>query len=302
MLFAILDGEKVEPIPNTHAECPSCGEKVFSKCGEIKAWHWTHFKKKDCDSWHEPETNWHRNWKLTFGKEVSEIKIVKVDRWHRADVLTKEKVVIELQNSPIQKNIIREREEFYGERMIWIINGIKFKDKFYIKDGDNEFGWWGLKHNNCKHLDGMKMFKWEYPRRSWEDTQRHIFIDFHDESLFWVCEGMGTSYGEGKYVSKQEFITKYGGDFNMYLSLFRNCTLKLKRKNLRLKGIKESNIHLITSIKYDEKPRALEIYLKNEADIFKLERLSEVIINGTLKFEEKNKNLQLINSKIVELK
>jgi hypothetical protein len=273
--------------------------KYFQNVVKLK-WHWTHFKKKDCDSWHEPETLWHRNWKLTFGKEVSEIKIVKEDRWHRADVLTREKVVIELQNSPIQKNIIREREEFYSERMIWIINGIKFKDKFYIKDWDNELSWWGLKHNNCKHRDGKKMFKWEYPRRSWKEAQRYIFIDFHDESLFWVHRGMGTSYGEGKYISKQEFISKYGGDFNNYLSLFRNCTLKLNWKSLRLKGIKERNIHLITSIKYNGKLRALEIYLENEADIFKLERLREVIINGTLRFEEGNKNLQLISSRIVE--
>ena len=131
MLFASLDGEKIEPIPKTHAKCSACGEKVFSRCGEIKAWHWAHFKGKNCDVWYEPETLWHKYWKLTFGKEVSEIKIEKEDSWHRADILTENKLVIELQNSPIQKNIVREREEFYGERMIWVINGIKFKDKFF---------------------------------------------------------------------------------------------------------------------------------------------------------------------------
>lgn len=300
MLFAILDDKKIEPIPNTQAKCPLCGEKVLSRCGEIKVWHWAHFKGKSCDSWYEPETHWHKNWKLTFGKENCEIKIAKEDCWHVADVLTKEKVVIELQNSPIQKNIIRKREEFYGERMIWLINGIKFKDNFYIKDWDDELNWWSLQHNSCKNREGMKMFKWEYPRKSWEDTQRHIFIDFHDDSLFWIHKGMGKKWGEGKFVSKQDFVTKYDGDFKKHLSLFRNLILELDRENLRLRGIKEKNIHLITSIYYNGKPRTLEIYFENEVDIFKVEKLHKVIINGTLNFEKKNRNLQLISSKFVE--
>lgn len=300
MLFAIIDDQKIEPIPNTHAKCPLCEEKVLSKCGEIKVWHWAHFKGKSCDSWYEPETHWHKNWKMTFGKENSEIKIIKENCWHVADVLTKEKVVIELQNSAIQKNIIRKREEFYGEKMMWLINGIKFKNNFYIKDWDNELNWWSSQHNNCKHRNGKKMFKWDYPRQSWKDTQRHIFIDFHDESLFWVHNGMGTKRGEGKYVSKHEFISKYGGDFKKHLSLFRNCTLKLNRKNIRLKGVKEKNIHLTTSINYKGKTRMLEIYFKPEVDIIKIKKLKEVFINGTLKFEEGNKNLQLISSEFVE--
>jgi competence CoiA-like predicted nuclease len=300
MLFAIVDDKKIEPIPNTHAQCHLCGEKVLSRCGEIKVWHWAHFKGKSCDSWYEPETQWHRSWKLTFGKENSEIKIIKEDCWHVADVLTEGKVVIELQNSPIQKDIIRRREEFYGERMIWLINGIEFRDNFYIKDWDNKLNWWNPQKNNFKHREVKKMFKWEYPRKSWENTQRHIFIDFHDKSLFWVHKGMGTKRGEGKYVSKQEFVSKYGGDYKKHLSLFRNWTLNLNRNNLRLEGIKEKNIHLITSIKHNGKIRMLEIYFENEVDVFKIEKLHKVIINGTLNFEEENKNLQLISSKFVE--
>ena len=111
---------------------------------------------------------------------------------------------------------------------------------------------------------------------------------------------MGTSSGEGKYVSKQEFISKYGGDFKKYLSLFRNFTIRLNRKNLRLKGIKEMNIHLITSIKHNGKPRTLEIYFENKDDIFKLEKLNKVIINGTLRFEKKDEHLQLISAKFIE--
>jgi len=300
MLFAILDEQKMEPIPNTHARCPVCGGKVVSKCGEINVWHWAHLKDESCDTWYEPETRWHRNWKLTFGRENCEIKIVKDDSWHVADVLTLGKLIIELQNSSIAKNIIREREEFYGERMIWIINGIKFKENFYIKDWSNELNWWDQKHDNCKHRGGKKMFKWDYPRKSWEGSQRHVFIDFHDGSLFWVHEGMGRSSGVGKFVPKHDFINKYGGDFKKHLSLFRNCTFELKRNKVKLRGIKENNIHLIASVKYKGVARSIEIYFENEVDIFKIKKSSKFIVNGSLRFEDSNRNLELINSHFLE--
>ncbi|MBP6236541.1 MAG: hypothetical protein KA536_10380 [Saprospiraceae bacterium] len=112
---------------------------------------------------------------------------------------------------------------------------------------------------------------------------------------------MGTNIGEGKFITKQDFIVKYGGDFKKHLSLFRNYTLKINRKNLRLKGIQEKNMHLITSISHNGNKRMLEIYFENEVDIFEIKKFQEVIINGTLNFEEKNKNLQLINSIFVNL-
>lgn len=299
MLFAIHQNEKKEPIPNTQAKCPFCGEKVISKCGEIKVWHWAHANSRSCDSWYEPETYWHKNWKLTFGKENSEIKITRNDNWHIADVLTKKNVVIELQNSTIQKSTIRKREEFYGEKMIWLINGKKFKDNFYIKDWDNELNWFSLNHNNCKDIIGKKMFRWDYPRKSWENTRKHVFIDFHNEALVWIHKGMGSKWGECKLVSKSEFISKYGGDFNLHLLLFRNLTIAVPRKTLKLKGIKENKIHLITSIKHKGKIRMLEIYFRDVNDISKLKIFQNIIINGTLNYEKENKNLQLVNSKIV---
>jgi competence CoiA-like predicted nuclease len=51
----------------------------------------------------------------SFGKENSEIVIKQDGIKHIADILTSNKVVIELQNSPIRKPDIRKRELFYGE-------------------------------------------------------------------------------------------------------------------------------------------------------------------------------------------
>ncbi|WP_143017574.1 competence protein CoiA family protein [Kriegella aquimaris] len=28
-----------------------CGGRVLSKCGEVKVWHWAHFRDENCDTW-----------------------------------------------------------------------------------------------------------------------------------------------------------------------------------------------------------------------------------------------------------
>ena len=162
-----------------------------------------HFKDESCDTWYEPESYWHLHWKMTFGKENAEIVIKKDGKWHIADVLTDNDVVIELQNSPIQKDVIRKREEFYGKRMLWLINGVHFK---------HNFSFWESEDENSKNL----FCNWRYARRSWEDVQRQVFIDFGEDTLFWVGDGMGRSWGKGQYVPKEKFIEKYGGDFEYY--------------------------------------------------------------------------------------
>ncbi len=52
---------------------------------------------------------------------------------HVADVKTDNGMVIELQNSPMDADELRSREDFYGE-MIWIVNGANFEKNFFILD------------------------------------------------------------------------------------------------------------------------------------------------------------------------
>ena len=215
MLYAIVNGEKTDAIPNTKGVCPLCDRTVYSKCGEINIWHWAHLKDESCDSWYEPETEWHKNWKYVFGKDVSEIVIKKDGIKHIADVYTTENVVIELQNSPIQKQIIRKRENFYGERMIWLINGNAFKQNFLISSTSIYDDDIYLILHDLVQTDKLKKdfrFSWSWARKSWEDVERHVFIDFGGNDLFWVKSGMGTNSGIGSFVSKEKFLIKYGGN------------------------------------------------------------------------------------------
>jgi hypothetical protein len=225
MLFANFNGQRVEAKPNTTAKCPLCEQTVFSKCGEIIVWHWAHHKVTSCDSWYEPETAWHKNWKLVFGKEHCEIGMSKNGVRHIADIQTQENVVIELQNSPIQKPTIRERETFYGESMIWIINGKVFRDNFkyqvitpsaqLLEDAE----YW-RRHNPLASGDDVVRkdeftFLWLRCKKSWAEVQRKVFIDFGDEHLFQIEMGMGTSWGKGKRVSKEAFLKEHGGNTDL---------------------------------------------------------------------------------------
>lgn len=227
MIWAIVENKKIEAIPKTDGTCPLCDEKVFSKCGNVNVWHWAHLKTEHCDNWHEPETFWHRHWKMTFGKRNTEIVIKKKDKKHIADILTANNVVIELQNSQISKSTIRERENFYGKSMLWLINGKEFRnnlnpkrywdDKRYekFKDNPKELIRFIMGPKITKGKNG-EFFMWKYPRRSWMDVQRPVFIDFGGDTIFRVKEGMGTKQIRGTYYSKKIFLEKYGGNYEYY--------------------------------------------------------------------------------------
>ncbi len=228
MIWALVENKRVEAIPKTKGICPLCGVQVISKCGTVNVWHWSHSTGENCDAWYEPESFWHKHWKLTFGMNNSEIGITKNNKKHFADILTNENVVIELQNSPIPKPIIREREDFYGERMLWLINGDKFKENLSSKDfwEDQDYlEQMSLPHPPVRWIRSSpeiekgpngEFFKWNHPRKSWADVRRPVFIDISEDLLFRVIEGMGTSQIRGTYISKENFINKYGGSYEYY--------------------------------------------------------------------------------------
>lgn len=138
MLYAIRNESKIRATPNQKANCIGCNGIVNSFCGEIYNWHWKHDKKDNCDDWFEPETEWHLNWKQLFDKENTEVKISDEKKWHIADIYTNSKVVIELQYSSIDKRVIQTREDFYGEKMFWILNSKRMNieplnlDAYYV--------------------------------------------------------------------------------------------------------------------------------------------------------------------------
>jgi len=154
MIWAIRNEEKVKASPNTTARCPICNSIMLPKCGKIKIWHWAHKNNFSCDAWYERESEWHINFKNKFPKENQEVKIGK----HIADIKYKGKV-IELQNSNISPQEIKEREKYY-KNMLWVLNGEKFANNLSLRFNEN-----------------YVTFRWRWAPKSWWFAKKPIYID-----------------------------------------------------------------------------------------------------------------------------
>ncbi len=190
-------GIRKKASPKDKGVCPICDEEVIAKCGSIKIWHWAHKSNSECDSFGEPETEWHRDWKNNFPEECQEVVIGN----HRADVKTEKGLVIEFQNSPISPEQIEEREKFYGYgNMIWVLNGDKIAKNIDLREKK------------------VITFRWKHPPKSWWIARQQIYIDLGefdigtcvDEFIFKIrriykkcpCGGWG------ELLLKKEFLKR----------------------------------------------------------------------------------------------
>jgi competence protein CoiA len=211
MLYAVSrDNQRIIADKGVTGYCPSCGEKLLPKCGDIITHHWAHQSGTDCDSWSEPESEWHLAWKELAGAEHCEIKMDN----HRADIVGRNGVVIELQHSSLSWDDVSEREEFYGE-MVWVIDAEEFWDRIEIKQGQVvhpfvfhrprkwlyaitrpmflDYG-----YNNLFQIISLEETEYEYTRTVWQNgLPKQITTDAHG------CEG------KGRYVAREEFIRMY---------------------------------------------------------------------------------------------
>lgn len=132
MQLALFEGKKIEAFEGGRGNCPICGTVTIAKCGPKIIKHWAHFRLKDCDSWWENETQWHRDWKNNFPLECREVSHIAPDgEIHRADVKTPTGIVVELQHSPMSDRERISREEFY-KNLVWVIDGREFQKNFDI--------------------------------------------------------------------------------------------------------------------------------------------------------------------------
>lgn len=131
MLFAEQNGIKSRANPKERGICRLCNNEVIAHCGNHNIWHWKHRAKATCDSWESPMSEWHTQWQLLFPSDLVEVVISNETVSHRADVKTSSGVIIEFQNSSISVDDIKKREEFYGQKMFWVINEEHFEIIIY---------------------------------------------------------------------------------------------------------------------------------------------------------------------------
>jgi hypothetical protein len=128
MRFALVDNKKVEAKTGLIANCPGCSQSVIPKCGDQRVHHWAHSRNKMCDTWWEPETEWHRNWKSKFPEDWQEEFLIndKTGEKHIADIRTDKGLVIEFQHSHINPEERLSREAFY-KNLAWVVDGSRLK-------------------------------------------------------------------------------------------------------------------------------------------------------------------------------
>jgi len=212
MKYALIDGKKSEPNPRKKGICSFCGSQVIAKCGKYKIWHWAHKSTKDCDSWWEIETDWHRNWKNHFPIEYQEVIHIdeKTGERHIADVKTQNNMVIEFQNSNIHLNEIASRESFY-KKMIWIINGNRSDTLDHANFNISLNTGYTIESKNPLIIK-LTWYSTSKIFEKWSESRMPVFFDFSREEIFWL-KSFDKKSKEVivRIVSKNEIIEKNGG-------------------------------------------------------------------------------------------
>lgn len=249
MQYALVNSIKSLPQKGLKGICRGCGAEVIAKCGPIKVHHWAHVSNIDCDYGHEPETQWHRDWKNQFPEQFREVHFEdgNLNRYHRADIHTPSEVTIEFQHSPISTEEFKSRCKFY-KNLIWVIDGTGFEKNFsigeaipdpsdpilkefdfsiksflgevFFKKSDLEYSGGSYCRSYTTYNDELKdlrtsnihfSFTWPRPRINWLSKAATVFIDFGTEWLYWLKhrEQVLDTFWYLHRVSKVNFINKY---------------------------------------------------------------------------------------------
>lgn len=174
MKYALVNDIKTEATKGAQGVCPNCGSQLIAKCGEHKINHWAHKGKRTCDSWWEPETEWHRNWKNNYPIEWQEISLFdeQTGEKHIADVRTVHNFVIEFQHSYINPQERTSREKFY-KNMVWIVDGTRLQRDYprFLK---------GIQ--NFKRTNQQGFFFVDFPGevfpKNWIESSVPVIFDF----------------------------------------------------------------------------------------------------------------------------
>ena len=209
MEFALSESnERIVATPHAKGVCPLCKGPMIPKCGHIKIDHWAHKSVKNCDSWWEPESEWHRQWKNLVHEDFREVVIEKEGVKHITDVQLPSGIIVEFQKSPLPIDERLKREKFY-EKMLWVIHFPKEKIEWERSDPTNITS---NKNFNAYYLTIKYFNKWiNYP-----PNLCPIFLDFNDGEMFWIMEFYDRKFSDlrttgiiGKFINKQEFENLY---------------------------------------------------------------------------------------------
>lgn len=187
----------------TYGTCPWTGKQVKAKVGEIRQ-YWVYVGgEPERPEGYENESEWHIKWKEALKDDFCEV-VCGDDNEHRADIFGNDNTVIEIQRSPIDIRIVRERTNFYkdlsNKRVVWVVDA-------------SEYWKTRLKVNFEKKVGSFYLVEWK-PVRQWvveiaKTTNSNLFLDFNPSSdkLFkmWVYKKQLV----GTFLYKVDFFKNF---------------------------------------------------------------------------------------------
>lgn len=192
--------------------CPCCGGEVIIKNGLTNISHFAHKTLKDCDSFTQDTSDWHKDWQERFPLNNREVGLPQGKPIHRADVLAYG-FVIEFQHSRITREEFNLRNSFYtsiGKKVIWIFDMREVYHSGNMSCYD-EF---------CDTYRNGGKYSWSHPWRifsDWNpivDTNIMVFFqisdyDFDDEDEPCPMERVTWAINEDDETNMKRFITSY---------------------------------------------------------------------------------------------
>lgn len=257
MRFAIVDNNKVEARSGLIANCLGCSQPVIPKCGDQRVHHWAHSRTKMCDTWWEPETEWHRTWKSKFPEKWQEDFLTddKTGEKHIADIRTDKGLVIEFQHSHINPEERLSREAFY-RNLVWVVDGTRLKRDYprFLKGRKNCF-----ENQIFYNTDNPKIFRvdlveWCFPS-AWLESSVPVVFDFRGDGSMDDSEGFRNTlyclfpqvgrYARVAEISRKAFINATtNGEWTLRVQEFINGDIKqdeIDRKEQSLRRSPPSN-------------------------------------------------------------
>lgn len=185
--------------------CPGCKASVIPKTGTIVGWHFSH-QNNDCPVIAEPETEWHKNWKLLLPAKNREIYHPLNGEIHRLDGVSLGGIPIEFQNSKINEQEILSRMRAY-EKGNQFRDGTFQSDLFWVVEASN-FNL--IKQTKFYDLDDVFYFTWVRPARTWFAAMRsgRVILDLGDGQMLHVLDVNIKSDKIIGYITQKDFLIK----------------------------------------------------------------------------------------------
>jgi hypothetical protein len=182
MIYAIKNNERVKAIhTGEKAHCPVCSEEVISKCGHYMINHWAHKKDSNCS--YKPMSEFHIMVQSLFPESTRERLSINSDKEkHIADIEIGS-LVIEVQNSPINREEIYKRNSHH-KTVLWVLNSeTYFGDSFYLKrDSEGDLCVYLRNRRNKKIFNFQG--QWFYLYKNGYFYKTLIDVSFDDASRF----------------------------------------------------------------------------------------------------------------------